>query len=91
MLFDKLKRPIHINDTILAKGPSSFEYTPYKIAKLCKKNLYIGVSRRVVTHDSLGIATAKWVDGTIARRPCDVIVITEQLEHNRLTYPEYYG
>lgn len=86
-----LKRPIKVGDLVLVKGYGSTYYQQAVIAKIAKVNVYVDLNYKDWKYDS---DARRWIttsgEKSMARRSEEVIVINEQLEHNKKAYPEMY-
>ena len=88
-LLDMLQRPINVGDQVLVKGYNSTDYILVTVQSTAKVNIYVTVSAYDFTRDSAGHWTRNKKQRRLARHPSQVIVVNEQLAHNRAHWPEY--
>ena len=91
MLRDMLGRPIAVGDTVLAKSYGATYLSQFTITKVARVNVYMTMPTHTYHRDQVtGHWTADRTPKAMPRRPSEVIVINEQLAHNREAYPEFY-
>lgn len=84
MVQDILKRPVKVGDTILVKGYySALLDTITTVTKVNKDTISIEVK-------AWDYAKQQYYLKPMKRDSNSFIVINEQLEYNRATYPEHY-
>lgn len=92
MLKDALNHPIRVGDTVL----TNYYNTPImglitKVIKITKRRVFVKVERNVYYKNKYtGKYDSILVDNLVGRYSHQVIVIDQQLEHNRTNFPENF-
>ena len=91
MLLDILKRPINVGDIVITKNYASpvMDYVT-TVIKVNRTTISIAATKRYWRYDAT-TQKHEWVTepSFIRRKPYECAVVTEQLEYNRATYPEF--
>ena len=92
MLVDRLGRPIQVGDTVVTKpyGSSGF-YLTTKVLKVNRTRIVVESNHKIWKKLHRPNGSWDWIifkKDTLARYPREMIVVTEQLAHNKSTYPE---
>jgi hypothetical protein len=92
MLVDRLGRPIQVGDTVVTKpyGSSGF-YLTTKVLKVNRTRIVVESNHKVWKKHYKTDSNYEWrhlKQTTLSRYPREMIIVTEQLAHNKSTYPE---
>ena len=92
MLVDRLGRPIQVGDTVVTKpyGSSGF-YLTTKVLKINRSRVVVESNHKVWKKLHRPNGSWDWLilkKDALTRYPREMIVVTEQLAHNKCTYPE---
>ena len=91
MLLDMLNRPIVKGDTVIVRGYGSTTYVQAIVDKVAKVNIYVRLRAVWWEWDATTNKHRRMTEPEgkrMPRRPNEVIVINEQIAHNKATWPE---
>lgn len=86
-----LNRPLAKGDVVLVKGYYSTNYVQAIVDKVAKVNIYVKLGFMEWDYDPATGQHTKHFNregNRMPRRPDEVIVVNEQIAHNKATWPE---
>ena len=91
MLLDILKRPINVGDIVITKDyASSVMNYVTTVIKVNRTTISVAATKSYWSYDAILQKHNRVTEqGIIRRKPHECAVVTEQLIHNRATYPEF--